>query len=150
MIPVGELSDTVSDQARPVPRTSWRSDPSTVALRLSIILCALGGVSTTIRGVRAAWSTGVPHEGLWAEVVQQTWGVTPFVLLVLISLFPISKRSLATVLVTTLLAWFMSTGYWSLEEMGLMVLVIPFIQIVFILGGLSVMFTFWLLRKRNH
>jgi hypothetical protein len=106
-------------------------------------------VTATIRGIHAAWLTGAPHDGRWANIVQQAWGVTPFILLVLISLFPISKRSLTTILVTTLLAWFMSTGYWSLEEMGLMVLVIPFIQIVFILGALSVMFTFWVLRRRD-
>ena len=82
-------------------------------------------------------------------IVQRTWGVTPFIVLVLIAMFPISKRSLTTVLVTTLLAWFMSTGYWNLDEMGLMVLVIPFIQLVFVLGALGVMFTFWVLRKRR-
>ena len=146
---MGEPSDTVSNQPIPVARTAWRSDPPTLALRLAIVLCVIGGMSTTIRGIHAAWQTGVPHEGPWAGLAQQAWGVTPFIVLLLISLFRISKRSLATVLVTTLLAWFMSTGYWSLEEMGLMVLVIPFIQIVFILGGLAVMFTFWLLRKRD-
>ena len=146
---MNDLSESVTDQPRAVPATAWRSDPATVVLRVSVLLCAAGGVAATIRGIHAAWQNGVAHDGPWTGLVQQAWGITPFILLVLISLFPISKRSLATILVTTLLAWFMSTGYWSLDEMGLMVLVIPFLQIVFILGALSVMFTFWLLRKRD-
>ena len=146
---MNELSGSVTDQPRAVPAESWRSDTATIVLRISVLLCAAGGVIATIRGIHAAWQNGVAHEGPWTGLVQQAWGITPFVALVLISLFPISKRSLTTVLVTTLLAWFMSTGYWSLEEMGLMVLVIPFIQIAFIVGALCVMFTFWLLRKRD-
>jgi hypothetical protein len=146
---VSDLSDTVSDQARPVPRTSWRSDPMKLALRSVIIVGAALGVWTTWGGLRDAWSHGAPLENDWSMVVQRAWGVTPFIVLVLIAMFPISKRSLTTVLVTTLLAWFMSTGYWNLDEMGLMVLVIPFVQLVFVLGALGVMFTFWLLRKRR-
>jgi hypothetical protein len=146
---VSELSEAVSDHPRPVPRTSWRSDPVRLALRIVIAICAAFGIWTTWGGLRDAWSHGVPVQGDWSVVVQRTWGVTPYVVLVLISLFPLTRRSLTTVLVTTLLAWFMSTGYWNLDEMGLMVLVIPFIQLVFILGALGVMFTFWLLRKRR-
>jgi hypothetical protein len=146
---VSELSNAVSDQPRPVPRTTWRNDPARLALRIVIAICAVLGVWTTWGGLRDAWSHGAPVEGDWSVVVQRTWGVTPYIVLVLISMFPLSKRSLTTVLVTTLLAWFMSTGYWNLDEMGLMVLVIPFVQLVFILGALGVMFTFWLLRKRR-
>ena len=120
-----------------------------LALRIIIVICAALGIWTTWGGLRDAWSHGASAEGDWGVVVQRTWGVTPYVVLVLISMFPLSKRSLTTVLVTTLLAWFMSTGYWNLDEMGLMVLVIPFIQLVFILGALGVIFTFWLLRKRK-
>lgn len=146
---MSDLSETVSDQARPVPRTSWRSDPIKLALRFVIVVGAALGIWTTWGGLRDAWSHGAPLESDWSMIVQRTWGVTPFIVLVLIAMFPISKRSLTTVLVTTLLAWFMSTGYWNLDEMGLMVLVIPFIQLVFVLGALGVMFTFWVLRKRR-
>ena len=146
---MSDLSETVSDQARPVPRTSWRSDPIKLALRFVIVVGAALGIWTTWGGLHDAWSHGAPHESDWSMIVQRTWGVTPFIVLVLIAMFPISKRSLTTVLVTTLLAWFMSTGYWNLDEMGLMVLVIPFIQLVFVLGALGVMFTFWVLRKRR-
>ncbi len=146
---MSELSDIVSDEPRAVPRTAWRSDPAALTLRLLIIVGAVFGVTTTLRGLRDAWSHGATVEGDWGAIVQQAWGVTPYVLLVLISLFPVSKRSLSTLLVTSLLAWFMSTGYWHLDEMGLMVLVIPFIQLVFIMGAMGVMFTFWLLRKRK-
>jgi hypothetical protein len=146
---VAELSEAVSDHPRPVPRTSWRSDPIALALRCVIVLCAVLGMWTTWGGLRDAWSHGAPLESEWSVWVQRTWGLTPFTVLILIALFPISKRSLSTVLVTTLLAWFMSTGYWNLDEMGLMVLVIPFVQLVFIMGALGVMFTFWLLRKRR-
>lgn len=146
---MSELFEAVSDQARPVPRTTWRNDPARFAIRAAIVICAALGIWTTWGGLRDAWSHGVAVEGDWSVVVQRTWGVTPYVVLVLIAMFPLSRRSLTTVLVTTLLAWFMSTGYWNLDEMGLMVLVIPFIQLVFILGALGVMFTFWLLRKRR-
>jgi hypothetical protein len=77
------------------------------------------------------------------------WALTPYALLVLISLFRISKRSLCTLLVTTLLTWFMSTGYRDREEMGLVLMAIPLIQLAFVAGALVVMFTFWLLRKRK-
>ena len=146
---MSDLSETVSDQARPVPRTSWRNEPIKLALRFVIVVGAALGIWTTWGGLRDAWSHGSPAESDWSMVVQRTWGVTPFIVLVLIAMFPISKRSLTTILVTTLLAWFMSTGYWNLDEMGLMVLVIPFIQLVFVLGALGVMFTFWVLRKRR-
>jgi hypothetical protein len=146
---VADLSEVVSDHARPVPRSTWRSDPARFALRAVIVLCAIFGIWTTWGGLRDAWSHGSPTQGDWSIVVQRSWGVTPYAVLILIAMFPLSKRSLTVVLVTTLLAWFMSTGYWNLDEMGLMVLVIPFIQLMFILGALGVIFTFWLLRKRR-
>jgi hypothetical protein len=76
----------------------------------------------------------------------QIWGLTPYVLLFAFAMLRVSKRSLATILVTALLAWFMSTGYSNLDRMELGVGVIPMIQLVFIAGALIVMFTFWLLR----
>jgi hypothetical protein len=147
---MSELSDIVSDEPKAVPGAAWRSDPAAVMLRVLIIVLAIFGVNTTLRGLRDAWSHGASVSGDWGAIAQQMWGVTPYVLLVLISMFRISKRSLSTLLITTLLAWFMSTGYWHLDEMGLMVLVIPFIQLVFIMGAMGVMFTFWLLRKRKN
>src|SRR5688500_7074240 len=101
---MSELSDIVSDEPKAVPRSAWRSDPAAITLRIIIVLLAVLGVNTTLRGLRDAWSHGANVSGDWGAIVQQTWGITPYVLLVLISLFPISKRSLSTLVVTTLLA----------------------------------------------
>ena len=75
---MNELSGSVTDQPRAVPAESWRSDTATIVLRISVLLCAAGGVIATIRGIHAAWQNGVAHEGPWTGLVQQAWGITPF------------------------------------------------------------------------
>ena len=145
---MSDTSDLVSDVPQPVPRTARRMDSATISLRILIVACAVAGVFTTINGLTAAWEDGLPT-GRFGKIPQEIWAGSPYVFLVLISLFRISKRSLATLLVTTLLCWFMSTGYGNLEEMGLIAMAIPLIQLAFVFGALGVMFTFWLLRKRK-
>ena len=98
---MSELSNTVTDQPRAVPATGWRSDIATVALRLAVVLCAVGGVTATIRGIHAAWLTGAPHDGRWANIVQQAWGVTPFILLV--CFFNQRRRLLHDILLGTII-----------------------------------------------
>ena len=146
---MSEMSDAVSDVPHPVPRTARRMDTATITLRTLVIVCAIAGVITTLRGLQAAWSADAPTAGRFGPLPQAVWALSPYALLLMISLFRISRRSLATVLVTTLLAWFMSTGYRDLDEMGLVAMAIPLIQLAFIGGALGVMFTFWLLRKRK-
>lgn len=144
---MSELTEAVSDRA--VAVSSWRSDTTALTLRALIWACAVAGVITTIDGLQQAWAQGVPADGSFGRIPQEIWGITPYVLLVVISMLHVSKRSLSTLLVTTLLAWFMSTGYGNLDEMGLVVMVIPMIQLAFVAGALGVMFTFWLLRRRK-
>ena len=146
---MSEMSDIVSDVPHPVPRTARRMDTATIMLRTLIIVCAAAGVITTVNGLQEAWRAGLPSGGRFGRLPQEIWALSPYVFLVMISLFRISKRSLATLLVTTLLAWFMSTGYRNLDEMGLVAMAIPLIQLAFVVGALGVMFTFWLLRKRK-
>ncbi len=146
---MSEMSDIVSDVPQPVPKTSRRSDTASITLRSLVIVTAVAGVITTINGLQVAWAEGLPTGGRFGKIPQETWAVLPYVLLAGISLFHLSKRSLTTLLVTTLLAWFMSTGYRNLDEMDLVAMAIPLIQLAFVAGALGVMFTFWLLRKRN-
>jgi hypothetical protein len=146
---MSEMSDIVSDVPHPVPRTTRRMDSATIMLRTLVVVCAVAGVITTINGLQEAWREGLVPGGRFGRLPQELWAVSPYFFLVLISLFRISKRSLATLLVTTLLAWFMSTGYRNLDEMGLVAMAIPLIQLAFVVGALAVMFTFWLLRKRK-
>jgi hypothetical protein len=145
---VSELSDIVSDQPVPVTKSRWTSDKKALVLRVLILGAAIAGSVETIEGLRFAWDHGVSHDGLFETLAQEIWGVFPYAVLIGIAAFRVSKRSLLTLFVATLLCWFMSTIYFDLEDLGLAVLVIPFIQLTFILGALSVMFTFWLLRKR--
>jgi hypothetical protein len=142
------MSDIVSDAPHPVPRSARRMDTATITLRILVAACAIAGSITTVSGLREAWANGLPT-GRFGRFPQEVWALSPYVLLIVISLFPVSKRSLATLVVTTLLAWFMSTGYENLDEMGLVAMAIPLIQIAFVGGALAVMFTFWLLRKRK-
>ena len=145
---MSELSDIVSDEPVPVTKQRWAADKKALVLRALVVAAAVAGAIESVRGLMFAWDHGVSHEGRIETLAQEVWGVFPYVVLVLIAMLRISKRSLITLLVTTLLCWFMSTIYFDLEEVGLAVLVIPFIQLTFILGALAVMFTFWLLRKR--
>jgi lysylphosphatidylglycerol synthetase-like protein (DUF2156 family) len=118
-------------------------------LRSLVVVCAIAGTITTILGLQEAWRNGLQTGGRFGKIPQEIWAVLPYVLLTVISLFRISKRSLSTLLVTTLLAWFMSTGYQNLDQMDLVAMAIPLIQLAFVAGALAVMFTFWLLRKRK-
>ena len=144
---MSELSDIVSDQPIPVTRIGWASDKKALVLRVLILLTAVAGGFETLRGLRNAWQNGVEAGGALGAV-QQVWGLFPYGLLLLIAAFRVSKRSLVTLQVAALLCWFMSTGYFNLDEMEMAVFVIPFIQLTFVAGALAVMFTFWLLRKR--
>jgi hypothetical protein len=146
---VSEMSDVVSDVPHPVPRTVRRTDTATITLRSLVVVCAIAGTITTILGLQEAWRNGLQTGGRFGKIPQEIWAVLPYVLLTVISLFRISKRSLSTLLVTTLLAWFMSTGYRNLDQMDLVAMAIPLIQLAFVAGALAVMFTFWLLRKRK-
>jgi hypothetical protein len=146
---VSEMSDVVSDVPQPVPRTARRTDTATITLRSLVLVCAVAGTITTILGLEEAWRNGLPTGGRFGKIPQEIWAVLPYVILTAISLFRISKRSLSTLLVTTLLAWFMSTGYQNLDQMDLVAMAIPLIQLAFVAGALAVMFTFWLLRKRK-
>ena len=146
---MSERSDLVSDVPHPVPRTGRRTDTAIITLRALVIICATAGVITTISGLEAAWDAGALGAGRLGRRPQQLWAILPYAILVMISLFRISRRSLSTLVVTTLLAWFMSTGYRNLDQMGLVAMAIPLIQIAFVGGALAVMFTFWLLRKRK-
>jgi hypothetical protein len=145
---VTEISDLVSDQPTPVVRHA--TDLKAAVLRAFILLVLIAGAYETIIGLRAAWKEGVAADLALGRTAQQAWGLSPFVALLALSAFRVSKRSLATLLVTSLLCWFMSTGYFNLSEMGMGVLTIPFIQFAFIGGALIVMFTFWLLRTRPN
>lgn len=144
---MSELAETVSDQ--PTPVQSRPRDWAALALRVVILAVVIAGASTTYRGLHDAWDHGVPTDGRFGWFTQELWGFLPYGLIVLIAAFKISKRSLATLLVTSLLAWFMSTDYWNLDEMGMVVFIIPFIQLIFVAAALVVMFTFWLLRTRK-
>jgi hypothetical protein len=143
-----ELSDLVSDEAIPVKERRWASDKMALTLRGLILLTVIGGVVETLIGLRDAWSHGAPVNGEVGAVAQQAWAVLPYVLIFLFAAMHISKRSLVTLLVAALLCSFMSSIYFELHELGMVVSVIPFIQLTFVLGALAVMFTFWLLRKR--
>ena len=143
---MSEISDLVSDQPSPVVRRA--TDLKAVALRAVILVAVLAGGVETIMGLHDAWDQGVPADPPFGQSMQHAWALLPFVLLVVLAALRVSKRSLATVLVTALLCWFMSTGYFNFEEMGIGVLAIPLIQLVFIVGAIIVMFTFWLLRTR--
>ena len=145
---MSELSDIVSDEPVPVTKPRWTGDKKALLLRLVILAGVVTGSIETIRGLRYAWDHGVSHDGLFETLAQEVWGVFPYAVLLMMAAFRISKRSLVTILVATLLCWFMSSIYFDLDELGIAVLVIPFIQLTFILGALAVMFTFWLLRKR--
>ena len=145
---MSELSDIVSDEPVPVRQARWTGDKKALLLRLVIFAAVIAGSIETIQGLRYAWDHGVSHDGKFETLAQEVWGVFPYAILLGMAAFRISKRSLVTIFVATLLCWFMSTIYFDLEELGLAVLVIPFIQLTFILGALAVMFTFWLLRRR--
>src|SRR5688500_5536861 len=143
-----ELSDVVSDEAVPVRQRGWADDKMGLALRGLVLLTVAGGVTETLIGLRDAWSHGAPVHGQVGAVTQQIWAVLPYALILLISALRISKRSLITVLVAALLCSFMSSIYFELDELGMVLYVIPFVQLTFVAGALAVMFTFWLLRKR--
>jgi hypothetical protein len=145
---MSELSDAVTNVAQPAAPSIWRADTATLTLRVFILACAIAGVMTTMDGLRNAWSSGVPAR--FGQLQHELWAVTPYLLLAGSSLLRVSRRSLTTLLVTTLLAWFMSTGYSNLDQMELGIGIIPAIQLAFIGGALIVMFTFWLLRKDSH
>lgn len=144
---MSEPTNSASNVAQAVSRSAWRSDTAALTLRVFILACAVAGATTTLTGLQQAWGNGAPASGWFNPLMQQIWGVTPYFLLLALSLRRVSKRSLATLLVTTLLAWFMSTGYHDLDELDLGAGVIPLIQLAFIAGALVVMFTFWLLRR---
>jgi hypothetical protein len=143
-----ELSDLVSDQAVPVRERRWTTDKMALALRGLILMTVVGGIIETLIGLRDAWSHGAPVNGEFGGVLQQALAVLPYVLILLFASMHISKRSLITLLVAALLCSFMSSFYFELHELGMVVYVVPFIQLVFVAGALAVMFTFWLLRKR--
>ena len=140
---MSEISDLVSDQPTPVAQRT--TDVKAVLLRIAIALALIAGASETISGLHNAWERGASAEG---SLLQQAWGLLPYALLLVIATFRISKRSLCTLMVTALLCVFMSTGYFSLDEMGMGINAIPLIQLAFIVGALVVMFTFWLLRTK--
>jgi hypothetical protein len=144
---VPELSDLVSDRPVPVRERSWTNDKKALLLRALILLAVIAGVIETLLGLRDAWAQGANVRSTLDAVAQQAWALLPFALVLFIAAFRISKRSLITLLVTSLLCWFMSTGYFNLDEMGIVLYIIPFVQLTFIAGALAVMFTFWLLRK---
>ncbi len=146
--PMTDISDVVSDQAVPVRERRWGSDKMGLALRGLILLTVVGGITETLIGLRDAWSHGAPVNGQLGSVAQQAWAVLPYALILFFAAMHISKRSLITLLVAALLCSFMSSIYFELQELGLVVFVIPFVQLTFVLGALAVMFTFWLLRKR--
>lgn len=144
---MSEIAGTVSDQ--PTPVQARPRDWGALVLRILILGAVLSGAHTTYRGLHDAWDHGVPTDGRFNWFTQEAWGFLPYGLIIVIAAFKISKRSLMTLLVTALLAWFMSTDFWNLDEMGMVVFVIPFIQMVFVAAALVVMFTFWLLRTRK-
>ncbi len=141
---MSQISDAVSTP-QPVARSAWLADPATLTLRVFICACAIGGLATTLSGLRDAFSSGIPMR--FGQLEYQVWGSLPYLVLVTIALTRVSQRSLATLLVTTLLAWFMSTGYSNLDQMDLGIGVIPLVQLAFIFGALMVMSTYWLLGK---
>lgn len=142
---MSEISEAVSTAAQPAPRSALLGDTATLTLRVFTLACAAGGITTTLGGLQDAFASGVALR--YAQMNYQLWSVVPYLLLVAIAMLRVSRRSLATLLVTTLLAWFMSTGYGNLDQMELAIGVIPLIQLAFIGGALMVMFTFWLLRQ---
>ena len=141
---MSDYSDAVSHLAQPSARSAWIADTAALTLRVFILVAAIAGVLTTYAGLQDAWSSGVPAR--FGHLQHEIWAMTPYLLLVGIAVTRVSKRSLTTLLVTTLLAWFMSTGYSNLDQMDLGIGVIPLIQLAFIGGALLIMFTFWLLR----